>query len=147
MGVKRQEKEFLLDLGSSPEPSVKQPAKIGLWLGYVLPLVVLLALMVFISSQHRMPSLGFDLSYLHIVEYFILSVTFLRLFSYLKAPAPYIMAILFTILVGGFDEVYQGFVPGRTKSIIDFFFDIGGALLVFVLKLLRRFAFFDKFFE
>ncbi len=147
MRVNREEKEFLLELGGSVEPSVRQPSKVGLWLGYVLPLVVLLGLMAFISSQHRMPSVGFDLSYLHVVEYFVLSVTFLRLISYLKAPAPYIMAILFTILVGACDEVYQGFVPGRTKSVIDFLFDIGGALLVLVLKFLRRFAPFDKLFD
>ena len=45
-----------------------------------------------------------------------------------------IAAVIFASLYGASDEIHQIFVPGRTPSFLDLFFDFMGALAVGLLK-------------
>ena len=107
---------------------------------YVLPVLIFLGLIFFTSSQPQFPgisSTGVNLSWLHIPIYFILAYLLLRIFKAVEHRYAFQVAILLAVLVGVADELYQGFVPGRTTSITDLLLDALGSSLVL---LFRRFS-------
>lgn len=110
--------------------------KIYLW----LPAVIQMGIIFYFSSQpvgspslERFPvpaALG------HFIGYFILGLLLYRAFAGgyigwdLNAA---MMALAAAVLYGVFDEVYQGFVPGRNPSALDVLIDACGAGTAVVL--------------
>ena len=120
--------------------------KFLLW--YVLPLI-LYAIFIFqistisevptirgILTQEKLPKgvwTGDDIE--HIVEYGIFAFLSLRMFKQTKLKfRAHQFAILLTILYGATDELHQLFVPERTASIKDLFFDALASLIVLVRR-------------
>ena len=71
----------------------------------------------------------------HIVEYGIFAFLSLRMFKKTKFKMySHQLAILITILYGATDELHQLFVPERTASIKDLFFDALASLMVLIKR-------------
>jgi len=66
---------------------------------------------------------------LHLVEYSILAVLFVRALASegLGWRAAILVAIALTSLYGASDEYHQAFVPGRQSDVRDWITDTGGA--------------------
>jgi VanZ family protein len=99
------------------------------------PLLVYLAL-IFLFSSYSLPATpltkGSATYLLHAMEFFVLAVLVLRaVYPYRN---PFLFAILFAVLFGILDEIHQLFVPGRTFSYYDMFFDAVGACFVLIFK-------------
>ncbi len=121
-------------------------AKFLLW--YVLPLVIYAIAIFQISTISEVPTIrgiltqeklpkgvwtGDDIE--HIVEYGIFAFLSLRMFKQTKFKnGAHAFAILLTVLYGATDEIHQLFVPERTASIKDLFFDTLASLIVLVKK-------------
>jgi len=111
---------------------------------YWIPVIVYALIIFFFSSipltAEQMPGPEFLLKdkILHTAEFFILAFLFLRVFVKEKWKMPFYFAVLFTILYGALDELHQLFVPGRVTSFVDLVFNMIGALLVLVFKVLER---------
>lgn len=115
--------------------------KIKFFWSYVAPLVVYMGLIFYISSLARVGPPGvIDVSPLHIPEYFILAWLFYRMFAALELEkTSFLLAIIFTVTYGIFDEFHQSFVPGRTMSLLDMGYNtIGSGLLFFPLRKFKR---------
>lgn len=73
----------------------------------------------------------------HFGEYFILAL--LAYFAIANKGSMgqgfihYLVVFVGASIIGGLTEVYQGFVPGRTPSLIDLFADVSGALSALIL--------------
>lgn len=120
--------------------------KFLLW--YLLPLVIYAVVIFQISTISEVPTIrglitnekppkdawtGDDIE--HIVEYGIFAFLSLRMFKQTKFKIfAYQFAILLTILYGATDEIHQFFVPERSASIRDLFFDALASLIVLVKK-------------
>lgn len=66
----------------------------------------------------------------HAIAYGFLSLTLLpalHIGAGLPRPATVLRALLLAVMYGAFDEVHQGWVPGREKDIGDFLADAAGA--------------------
>jgi VanZ family protein len=66
---------------------------------------------------------------LHLIEYGILFLLWLRFLHLIKIKNQYILAFLLTFIYGFSDELHQGFVPGREGKFRDALVDGLGALL------------------
>jgi len=104
---------------------------------YWVPLIGYMVLIFYLSSQPleelQLPEIWNIDKLLHIVEYGVLGVLWLRaLTRYFYKGARLTLkwlALLFTILYGVSDEVHQMLVPNRTPSIFDVMADGLGAWL------------------
>ena len=76
--------------------------------------------------------------YWHLLEFFVLAALLLRAWHAYQWRNAYYFAILFTILYGALDEIHQLFVPGRVASVVDVAMDSGGALMVWILRIVRN---------
>jgi len=145
--MKLKRRDFLLKVsaqGDTQTSLVRSPNPWRFFLQYLMPLLVFIGLIFFVSSQPNLGVLaegGVDLSVLHVFVYFVLSTLTLRVLLYAKWEYPFTIAILFAILVGLFEELYQANVPGRTPAVIDFLYDASGSLLVLFFKRFPRFIF------
>lgn len=79
----------------------------------------------------------------HPIEYFILAILTLRAFLSVQNPPfkkkAFRYAMLFCFLYGISDEIHQAFIPGRTPSLTDVFYDSVGIIIAgFVFKAMRR---------
>ena len=114
------------------------------FLWYWIPVIVYCIIIFVFSSipitAEQIPGPEFMLKdkILHTAEFFILALLFLRAFVKEKWKMPFYFAILFTVLYGALDELHQLFVAGRIMSFLDLIFNIIGALLVLVFKMLER---------
>ena len=77
----------------------------------------------------------------HFVEYGIFAFLAFRSFSRIgRLSSPrraFFFAAMFVCIFAVFDEYYQRFVPGRHFDIYDILTDLGGALAVLALLLIR----------
>ena len=77
----------------------------------------------------------------HFIEYGIFSFLAFKSFSVIgNSSSPnrtFLFAALFVCIFAVIDEYYQRFVPGRYFDIYDILTDLGGALIVLVLLLVR----------
>jgi VanZ family protein len=101
-----------------------------------VPLIAYMSL-IFILSSRTIPDIfpetrNID-KIIHIVEYSILSVLWLRAIESwwpdMDKKRLFITAVILTSLYGISDEVHQSFVPGRSSEAYDIVADIIGALL------------------
>lgn len=113
---------------------------------YFLPLLLYASFIFYISSYSEVPTIrgifssqpvpkgawtGDEIE--HIIEYGVFAFLALRMFrkTIYKNQAVY-LAILIAVFYGATDEIHQIFVPERSASLRDLFFDSLGALLVWV---------------
>jgi VanZ family protein len=109
-----------------------------------LPAVAWAGLIFFLSAQpdETLEKLGLQGQLLsiggHLVVYFVLMVLLvvaLRLSSNLPSRQVYILSFLIVALYGLSDEYHQSFVPGRTATIADWFVDLIGAAIAWIILL------------
>jgi VanZ family protein len=107
-----------------------------------LPAVAWAGLIFFLSAQpdETFEKLGLQGQLLsiggHLVVYFVLMVLLvlaLRYSSNLSSRQVYILAFLIVALYGLSDEYHQTFVPGRTATMADWFVDLIGAGLAWMI--------------
>ena len=107
-----------------------------------LPAVAWAGLNFFLSAQpdETLKKLGLQGQLLsiggHLVVYFVLMVFLvmaLRYSSNLSSRQVTIVALLIVALYGLSDEYHQSFVPGRTATIADWFVDLIGAGLAWLV--------------
>ncbi len=145
--VKRTGEDFALHVGSKKTKATKTNLRkhkgSKFLVSYILPLVLYLVLMVFISSQSKGSFMtgGLDLSFLHVIEYFVLSTLMLRILIHLGTKDHFIAAVLIALLIGVVDELYQSTVPSRTASMLDILFDGAGASLILFFRRFPRLLF------
>lgn len=80
--------------------------------------------------EGTLPSFRFSDKAAHALAYGFLALTLLpalRIGAGLPRPATVRRALLLAVMYGAFDEVHQGWVPGREKDIGDFLADAAGA--------------------
>ena len=120
--------------------------KVFAWLGVLLWVSLIFSL----SSQSNPPGGGMvggipgghgDLL-VHAGEYFILA---LLLYVVTNTRGPITQTLLrnavvisVAIMIGGVDEIYQSFVPGRTASLLDLSADTFGAVLAIALTVVAH---------
>ena len=118
-------------------------ARLILW----APVLVLLAYETYLSSQSRLPSLGFSFSQLDKIEhagYFfltgLLAVRAARFGERWNRGKTALFLILSAVLWGCFDEIHQSYVPMRSVEIGDVLADTAGVALavVFGERILRK---------
>jgi len=107
-----------------------------LFMGFWLPVLLYVTVIFTLSSQpYLQPPLRFTLSdkVAHVAEYLVLGLLLVRAMrATLRVSRPLfaaMMAIGFVVLVGGADEFYQSFVPGRSSDILDFAADVAGGAI------------------
>ncbi len=95
---------------------------VSLW----LPVIAYTCFIFWLSSAPRVPPPllrwpGAD-KLIHLGEYTPLGVLLLRAFSRSQLPAAFAAGAM----IGGLDEMFQGFVPARHVSAWDFIADVAG---------------------
>lgn len=100
--------------------------------GYWVPVLLYLGVIFLISSIPNVDlGVKFVDKFAHIVEYGILGYLLMRAISSTKRlslKTSFLFIILFILVYGVCDEMYQSFIPGRNPSLSDLIFDlIGGA--------------------
>jgi len=110
------------------------------WMPVIVYCIVIFVLSSLPITAEQLPGPYFKFKdlLLHSIEFFILSFLFLRAFAKEKWKMPFYFAILFTILYGALDELHQFFVPGRIMSFIDLVFNMIGAMIVLIFKVLKK---------
>ena len=92
------------------------------------PAVAWMALIFFVSALPKLPALpsmfGID-KIQHAAAYLILGLLLYRAAA-LTGMKPYMYSFTIGALYGAFDEIHQGFVPGRDMSGADWLADILG---------------------
>lgn len=117
------------------------------WLRDIVPLVLWLGLIFFLSNQptlldveEELGSVGERIFYksAHVLAYAVLAWLWWRALSPGRqlTPASLWAAFVLTTLYGVSDEFHQSFVPGRHARLADVFFDASGSLGMILL--LRR---------
>lgn len=117
------------------------------WLRDIVPLVLWLGLIFFLSHQptlldveEQLGSLGEKILYksAHVLAYAVTAWLWWRLLSPERRVTPTSLwaAFILTTLYGVSDEIHQSFVPGRHARLADVLFDASGALITIIL--LRR---------
>lgn len=108
--------------------------KLSLW----LPVVAYTFFIFWLSSAPRVPPPllrwpGAD-KLIHLGEYTPLGVLLLRAFGHSQFPA----AAASGAVIGGLDEMFQGFVPARHVSHWDFLADLAGVAIGLVIYRWKR---------
>ncbi len=115
-----------------------------------LTLTILYAAMIFVLSASSSPpgseegkaAIPYFSRIAHTVLYFGFAFCVFHTLEYYPEELsvdPYLLTFVVTLLYGISDEIHQYFVPYRTFSVIDIFFDaLGGSLLLAVMYFVRR---------
>jgi len=118
-------------------------ARLLLW----APVVLLLAFEAWLSSQSRLPELGFTFSGLdkleHAAFFFLTGLAAVRAARFgerWSRTKTAVFLVLAAFLWGCLDEIHQSFVPYRSVEMVDVLADTAGVALavVFGERLLRR---------
>ncbi len=118
-----------------------QLSKLPRWLRDFGPLILLMGLIFWLSSQSILVEIEDEaeekLFYktAHMVAYAALAWLWWRALAPRRRAIPSILgaAFILTTLYGISDEIHQLFVPGRYGRAADVFFDAGGALAIILL--------------
>lgn len=108
-------------------------------LGYLLPVVLLMAVMFGLSSMNNIqthtavPDNTLK-NIAHASEYLILTLITHRFFKKTQARTSVIATIIVVALFAVSDEIHQSFVPTRTSSIGDLLMDYTGLVLGLILS-------------
>ena len=111
---------------------VNSDARAG-FVGYWLPVLLWMALIMVGTSLPRPPHLGVESGdkLAHLVAYGVLGVLLMRAFRF-AAACPWWQAALASVLFGTaygvLDEVHQAFLPSRTCSVEDLVADVMGLI-------------------
>lgn len=102
---------------------------------YWVPVFLYAGLIFYVSSipGSDVPSIGIDLSPIHIPEFYILSYLLFRALRRNGTNKPLTSAILaigISTIYGMLDEIHQLFVPGRIFSVYDIFLNLIGSLII-----------------
>jgi VanZ family protein len=120
-------------------------SKMKRFVRYHLPAILYAALIICLSSipdlgKPQLAVLSID-KLLHFGEYAIFAILIFRSFSNVSSRlgSRYViyLSLLFIALFALFDELYQGYVPGRDPDVLDLLFDILGAALIIALMYIR----------
>ena len=114
----------------------KQSKKnLGLFIGYVGPLLLYIMLIFSLSSITRIsgvPKIPFIDKIVHFIEYSILGFLALRLHYRLRPQVTnilqFLIALTFVMTIGSYDEYYQSFRPHRSSDFIDLLADVAGGI-------------------
>ena len=118
-------------------------ARVVLW----APVALFLAFDVYLSSQSRLPAIGFSFpgldKLLHAGYFFLtglLAVRAARFGEGWSRTRTAVRLVLFAILWGCLDEIHQSFVPMRSVEFADVLADTAGVALAVILgeRILRR---------
>lgn len=104
---------------------------------YLLPVILYASFIISLSSISNIPTIRGVITHQpvpkgawtgdeieHIIEYSILAFLFYRALQPTKfKDRAHLATIIFIVIFGFLDEVHQYFVPLRTFSILDFFYD------------------------
>ena len=114
----------------------------------VVPLVVW---MLFIYSLSNRPKVAFTENYpvsfaifksLHLIEYAILFLLFVRVLYLIGLKKPLLIALIFTFAYGLSDEWHQSFIVGREGKLLDAGVDALGGVIGWIIisknKLLKK---------
>ena len=109
---------------------------------YWLPVLLYVTMMLALSSRpYLTPPFEFKFGdkVLHVLEYFVLGILFVRaLRATMRIPLPLVAALAalaFGIVVGTGEEYLQSFVPGRVSSPFDLLADTVGLALAQIVYL------------
>jgi len=116
--------------------------------GYFHAALIGYCLFIFILSSlpgDNLPDVDFKYSdkYVHLAEYGILCILFFyslknqSKYAKLKKFAPE-YSVLFTAMFGLTDEIHQYFVPKRSCELFDWFADVIGALLIYMIIKIQK---------
>lgn len=105
---------------------------------YWLPVVIILAVIFYLSSQSDFPgekvlNIPFMDKIGHLIEYFILGIFIFRALRYCENMAikkALIITIVFSGIYGITDEIHQLAVPNRYCSLFDWMADCFGSVAV-----------------
>ena len=111
----------------------KMKKLISLW----VPFVIYTILLCYLSSISKIGSPGGkDISYLHFPAYFALAFLLLRIsFNSVRGKYPFLIAFIFSFLIGLFIELYQLVIPARSFSFMDIVLNSTGAVLIYIFKI------------
>lgn len=102
---------------------------------YWAPVFLYAGLIFYVSSipGSEVPSIGIDLSPMHIPEFYILSYLLFRALKsdiVNKSLTSAFLAIIISTMYGILDEIHQLFVPGRIFSVYDIFLNLMGSVII-----------------
>ena len=115
-----------------------RPRFFAQFLFYWLPVLLYVTIIAVLSSQPNLkPPIKDSDKFWHALEYFGLGILMARAIrASLRVRDPLLaalIALVICVLIGGGDEFYQSFIPGRDSSLYDLLADAaGGALAQFV---------------
>lgn len=98
--------------------------------------------MLFIFALSNRPKVAFTDDYptsfaifksLHLIEYAVLFMLFVRFLFLLGLKKPFFLALVLTFLYGLSDEWHQSFIVGREGKLLDAFVDGLGGVIGWVL--------------
>jgi VanZ family protein len=117
------------------------------FLRYVLPLVVFMGVIFYLSSREAFPIVMpewvyyFD-KFVHAAIFGFLALLFIR--NWIRGDIAvftmqaFVATVVFASLYGITDEFHQRFVPGRTPDVLDWVADTTGAVVMCSLFFWRR---------
>lgn len=102
---------------------------------YWIPVFLYAGLIFYVSSipGSEVPTIGIDLSPIHIPEFYILSYLLFRALKTNNGDKPLtsaFLAIIISTMYGILDEIHQLFVSGRIFSIYDILLNLMGSLII-----------------
>ena len=123
----------------------RSKSSLGVFLRYWLPVLVYIAIIFAVSSIANLtPPVDFRHAdkVAHLIEYTLLGFLFVRAFFgariFTSLVACALLAVVFGLLTGLADEVFQAGVPGRVSSAADFRVDSLGVVLGSIAYSLAR---------
>ncbi len=113
---------------------------------FQLPVLIWIVLIFSLSSIPGSALSPVEFPYAHLIAHSLLfgmlyylayrALKFQR-YSRFVSEFSLVITLLFVMIYGASDEFHQSFVPGRTEEFKDFAIDVGAALIVLVLVLLK----------
>jgi len=101
---------------------------------YWLPFILCLSVIYFLSTLSKPVSTGINTGFFHPIEFFVLAFLLLRVFYAYKVKYAFVLTIAVVALLGGIDEIIQGYTTGRTSCLSDVFLDFLGACFIVIFK-------------
>jgi len=112
------------------------------FLKYILPVIIWMIFIFYISSLSSPPSPGEGIKFFneifHFSEYLILSFLFLRMFNSYNFKHSFLLAIIFSIIYALTDEIHQLFIPYRAFEIKDLIIDSFGASVILISLFFKK---------
>lgn len=105
----------------------------------VLPLLFWLVFIFVLSSREKVAFTdNYPVSFaifksLHLVEYAILWLLWVRFFNFLGFKYKYLIALFFTFAYGLSDELHQSFIVGREGKLLDATVDALGGVIAWII--------------